>query len=395
VLRAGLPSAGELNLPNLWKHPAVKERTPPAKKHESGPDRRGRRQLGLKRALEAAINRLEQSEARQAALFDFGLAGNLYEGSRDRAAKAADAFGFGDQVERYTKDRSYPSGKKKKSPRTAILEDVELGLDDLADPDSGAASTEAALRRTGLGPDAELALRQLWRLAEGHPDELVVVGPDTRRRKELPTEEAAEYSSLEFLGDKDSILEVCVQLARTYPGCQITRLPSSRLPREARVKPLVVVGGPVGEEGLGGNELAAELIDYLELPISYSEDCDTMRFSDDSFGSEYKTTGIGKKTRRRLVKDCGLIARLTNPWSTSARILMFQGNHTVGVLGAVRALSSVPQAWENSSEIVSRFGQDPLFVAPCTVPIPGGTVVPPLVDQSRLTSLRSSAGNDD
>lgn len=211
------------------------------------------------------------------------------------------------------------------------------------------------------------------------PTTIVVIGPDTRRVELLPTDATPDYSYLEFFGDKDTILEASVFLARTYSDSTLTRYPASWLPAALRSMPLVVVGGPNDEDGVGGNRVARQIMDHYELPITYHDDCEGLDYAGASYRTAFDSEG-------HITLDWGLVVRVCNPWNTQVRALLIQGVHTHGVLGAFRAITDPSLMNSATTWAASLNTEDPLFSALIRVAVLDGVATSATLDPTLIRS---------
>lgn len=227
------------------------------------------------------------------------------------------------------------------------------------------------------------AIRRLWNFGEENPTVINVVGPDTRRRAGLPTENYPDFAYMEFLGDKDSVVEVSIQLARLYSSATIARYPSSQYPKQARRSPMIIVGGPLGEEGVGGNRLTQDVTNYWQLPVTYSKDCESLIVNNKEYRTEYDSEGA-------MIFDYGIVARLPNPWDHKRRLLLIHGTHTYGVLGTTLAITDSVEGRANAELISQICGQDPIFYAWCKVPVITGTSLSPKLEADAIIPLSAA-----
>jgi hypothetical protein len=237
------------------------------------------------------------------------------------------------------------------------------------------------------------SMRQVWRFGTKSPLFINLIGPDSRRQNALPhgarpSRSEPDYARIERIGDKDSIYEAQMQLAHVYTSQQIYTYPSSWFPVTHYDESLVVIGGPLGDESngngqasetSGGNALTQEINKRCNLPISYSKDCNTLYLD----GQEYKTEYVSPEAEVMLA-DHGVLARLPNPWNPEQRLLLFQGTHTYGVLGAVRSLVNCPAGRMNVETITRVCGPDPLFYAWCKVAITGQALIIPILKEAQI-----------
>lgn len=225
------------------------------------------------------------------------------------------------------------------------------------------------------------AVKEIWDFGEENPSIVNIVAADTRRRQDLPDKTFPDYVFMEFLGDKDSVVEVTTQIARLYPDASIARYSSSDFPQQSYSTPIVSVGGPCGEEGIGGNKLTEEITNFWKMPISYTEDVESLVVEKKKYKSEYDEKG-------NLKVDYGVIARVPNPWHPQKRILIFHGIHTSGVLGATLAMTNSVMGQMNAELICKICGVDPLFFSWCKVSVITGTALAPKMEQKNITPLK-------
>jgi hypothetical protein len=141
---------------------------------------------------------------------------------------------------------------------------------------------------------------------------------------------------LESLGDKDSLIEVITFLSRNYRNINTPMYPAdSTVPIEDN---LVVIGGPGDEQG-DGNGICKIFMEKMKVKVGYSDDCEKLLYK----GTEYTATKKGNKT----VQDYGYFARFSNPFNPRTSVILINGIHTFGVLGAAKAFSDHPSAQGN------------------------------------------------
>jgi hypothetical protein len=170
-------------------------------------------------------------------------------------------------------------------------------------------------------------------------------------------------------------------LARLYPQIPVVRYVSDELPRDAYEGNLVLIGGP-GSPIAGGasNVMVSPMHQKLGIPLSYSEDCESMMVSP---GEVYKAEESGG----RLVRDYGFFAKASNPYNPESTVISIHGIHTLGVLGAARCFSDHPTALENVTKILDTIGPDQGFWTFFPVDVIGGIAMVPKIDPRRVFPL--------
>ncbi len=153
---------------------------------------------------------------------------------------------------------------------------------------------------------------------------------------------------LESLGDKDSLLEVMTFLNRNYRNVNIPMYAADNFQNQFESN-LVVIGGP-GDEGGDENNVCKIMMEKMKSKVSYSDDCEKLLYKE----QVYKATKKGNKT----IKDYGYFARFPNPFNQRSTVILINGIHTFGVLGASKAFSDHPNAQGNIRKLLNRFNLD-------------------------------------
>jgi hypothetical protein len=226
------------------------------------------------------------------------------------------------------------------------------------------------------------SLRAIWNLEQSKRSSVIaIICSDTRKGPRPP--KSSDYSYCTSFGDIDSLIEVLVHLARLFPTTVASKYPASAVSSEQKRLPLTIIGGPIGEEGRGGNITTQFINSRLPRQLHYAfEGTPRMQFGDRDWKTEYDPTDPA--VDQAVVRDAGMIIRCPNPWNARHRTLVFQGTHTYGVLGAVRALTDPAVAHINADRIVQTLGLDPCFCMPITVAVDAGCVLPPLLSINDL-----------
>jgi len=166
--------------------------------------------------------------------------------------------------------------------------------------------------------------------------------------REFAFPESDNYMLLESLGDKDSLLEVMTFLNRNYRNVNIPMYAANNFQNQIESN-LVVIGGP-GYEGGDENNVCKIMMEKVKSKVSYSDDCEKLLYKD----KKYTATKKGNKT----IRDYGYFARFPNPFNQRSTVLLINGIHTFGVLGASKAFSDHPNAQGNIKKLLNKFNLD-------------------------------------
>jgi hypothetical protein len=220
-----------------------------------------------------------------------------------------------------------------------------------------------------------------------------VVCPQIHNPGEFAHRSNPDYTYLDNLGDTDALLEVMVFLSQHYPNATIERFCAGDLPNGHTSGNLVVIGGP-GSAGEISNEICKEMMSEMRSHVSYSLDCEQMTVAQGDGTSlelraEYRNDGQDSDAQepRDLRRDRGYFARFGNPLNENATVVLINGIHTAGVLGAARAFSERREALRNFLAVLAAGAETMSFESHFDVQVLNGQVRVPSVKQENVLSL--------
>ena len=201
-------------------------------------------------------------------------------------------------------------------------------------------------------------------------------------KRDFASPECDNYMFLESLGDKDALLEIMIFLNRNYKADSMPMYSADNFPGHHLEDNLVVIGGP-GDECGDGNSVCKIMMDKMNMKVSYSEDCEKMFYR----GTEYEAIKKGDK----IVKDYGYFARFPNPFNPKSSVVLINGIHTFGVVGAAKVFSDHPSAQGNIREVMKKLNLDeikqPSFECFFPVDVLQQCVVCPAIDEDYILPL--------
>ena len=224
-----------------------------------------------------------------------------------------------------------------------------------------------------------------------------VVCPQDHNPSEYADRSSPDYTYLDNLGDQDALLELMVFLSRHYPNATIQHFNSGDLPDGHTSGNLVVLGGP-GSSDIG-NSVCAEMMDAIRSRVTYSEDCERMTVMTQQdhlleLCAEYHGgTPSGAAVHRRIREDIGYFGRFPNPLNTASKVILVNGIHTTGVLGAARAFSDRREALPNFHTVLMREESSDSFECYFKVPVLSGNVRVPLVEAGQVFQIPSATSD--
>lgn len=224
---------------------------------------------------------------------------------------------------------------------------------------------------------ANIYLSKIW-----FPDDVstvqVVTSTEFEKREQFASLEADNYMLLESLGDKDALLEIMTFLNRHYRKARLSMSAADSFSGDVEGN-FVVIGGP-GEDDGDGNKICKMMMERMKLKVCYSEDCEKMLCD----GKEYSAEKKGNKT----IKDCGYFARFPNPFNPNTSVILVNGIHTFGVMGAAKAFSDHPMAQDNIRKVMKKLNLDDVkkasFECFFNVDIMQQTVVCPTIEEKNI-----------
>jgi hypothetical protein len=219
-----------------------------------------------------------------------------------------------------------------------------------------------------------------------------VVCPQINEPGEFADRTSADYTYLDNLGDTDALLENMVFLSRLYPKAVIEHFSSHDLPRGHSTNNLVVIGGPGSAEDIG-NVLCQQMMSLMKSAVSYSADCE--RMSVQSLCGEVVTLtsdllGSLAGNRGALRHDHGYFGRFPNPLNNNSAVVLINGIHTPGVLGAARAFTDRNESLRNFHTVFSRVANPRAFECHFEVSILNDNVKIPEVLPDSIYDLGAS-----
>lgn len=208
-------------------------------------------------------------------------------------------------------------------------------------------------------------------------------------RDHNPTEYAdranPNYTYLDTLGDQDALLELMVFLSRHYPSAMIRHVDSEGLPEVNTGDNLVVLGGP-GSDADISNRMCREMMSAVGTAVSYADDCQSMVVS--TGDGSVELSAMFEKGRIR--KDVGYFARFPNPANQACAVVLVNGIHTTGVLGAARAFGERREALRNFGAVLGSGVNAEAFETYFDVDVLNGAVRVPNIEGANVLPLATA-----
>jgi cellobiose-specific phosphotransferase system component IIA len=220
-----------------------------------------------------------------------------------------------------------------------------------------------------------------------------VVCPQIHEPGEFAKRSSPDYTYLDNLGDTDALLEIMVFLSRYYPKASVEKFSCEDLPRDHTKNNLVVIGGPGSHEEISNN-VCKEMMISMNSRVSYAEDCERMLVTLEGVEPLELKADLGAKApdqsqpgRFNMRRDCGYFARFPNPLNEMATVILVNGIHTAGVLGAARAFADRREAFRNYHSVFNSGESPKSFESHFEVEVLNGDVRVPVIAPRNIYAL--------
>lgn len=173
----------------------------------------------------------------------------------------------------------------------------------------------------------------------------IICGPELEKSP-FATRKSENYIFLDNLEDKDALLETLMFLSRSLPRTRMIRYASDNFPPGHIEGDLIIIGGP-GEPDGPGNILCTQMMSRIKSKSQYSDDCETLTVDGRDYRADLDKHGY-------ITQDYGYFARFPNPFNSHSSVVLINGLHTYGTLGAALAFTDHPNAQLNIRTVVDK-----------------------------------------
>lgn len=182
-----------------------------------------------------------------------------------------------------------------------------------------------------------------------HPEQIHIICAPEPEKSRFADLKDSNYLYIDNLDDRDALLQLCMYLSRSFPNSIIYRHSSDSVPPDILSQNLVIIGGPGDEEG--GNTIASDFMNAMNLRVHYSEDCEKMIVNGKELSANFASN-------QKLLSDWGYFARFINPYNSNSVVILCQGIHTSGTLGSTLAFSDDIIGAENMRKVKMKYNSD-------------------------------------
>jgi hypothetical protein len=224
-------------------------------------------------------------------------------------------------------------------------------------------------RKPTLRP--EVAVRRSWHFADPGPLTIVCAQLPPENTGSFANPADPNYTELQSFADLDALIELHGHVRAENPAMQVYFKAAPRVVPDDLSSHVVLLGGTVW------NEVTQSLYDLADLPIQQVPDPQVE--TGEIFVADKKKfmPKWHDKPRKVLAEDVGLLVRIPNPLNSSRALIVCNGVHSRGVLGAVRSLTDAMLRDSNEQYIARNFANSSSYAIVMRVPIIGGRAMTP------------------
>ncbi|MEL7252820.1 MAG: helix-turn-helix transcriptional regulator [Pseudomonadota bacterium] len=142
---------------------------------------------------------------------------------------------------------------------------------------------------------------------------------------------ARNFIFMDNYSDRDSLLQVSLDLARSSPGVEVVVSTSDAFEERNLDKNIVLVGGPSIHDGEPNNLALDTVLRHSEIPIWFSDNA--IHIGEKTYAFEISDDGI-------VLKDWACVLRIRSPFSADRYIVAIFGHFTWGGRAAAESLST-------------------------------------------------------
>jgi Helix-turn-helix domain len=228
-------------------------------------------------------------------------------------------------------------------------------------------------RKPTLRP--EVVVRRSWLFVDQGPLTIVCAQLPPDKAGSFADPADPNYTELQSFADLDALIELHGHVRAENPAMQVFFKAAPKVVPDDLSGHVVLLGGIVW------NEVTQRLYDLADLPIKQVADPEVETGEifavDHGTGKKKFLPKWSDKPRKNLAEDVGLLVRTPNPLNSSRALIVCNGVHSRGVLGAVRSLTDAMLRDSNEQYIARNFTGSSSYAIVMRVPIIGGQAMTP------------------
>ena len=221
---------------------------------------------------------------------------------------------------------------------------------------------------------ADATTRRSWRFADAGPLTIVCAQLPAGQAGVFADPADPNYTELQSFADLDALAELFGHVRAENPHMQVNFRTAPNVVADDLSGHLVLLGGVVW------NEVMQRLSEMMPvLPVRQIED-PAVKTGEIFTVDEDERRFLPKwrdDAHKTLAEDVGLLMRAPNPLNSSRVLVICNGIHSRGVLGAVRSLTDARLRESNEQYIAENFAGFDSFAVLMRVPVIGTTALTP------------------
>lgn len=251
------------------------------------------------------------------------------------------------------------------------LEDELIALRDQAKKTIGA--TEAEIHRS-------------WRFADAGPLTIICAQLPEDKTGSFADPADPNYTQLQSFADLDALIELHGHVRAENPGMGVFFKASPKVVPDDLTGHVVLLGGIIW------SDITQRLSEMTSLPVRQIADPQFTTgdiFEADLDGEKQRFMPEWQNESLKILKeDVGLLARAPNPLNSNRSLIICNGIHSSGVLGAVRSLTDAKLRDSNEQYITRNFTSSNSYAILMRVPVLGSQAMTPDFNAARSVLYR-------
>jgi hypothetical protein len=222
---------------------------------------------------------------------------------------------------------------------------------------------EEATRKPARQADA--TAQRSWHFPDAGPLTIVCAQLPSDQTSAFADPADPNYTELQSFADLDALVELHGHIRAENPHMDVFFKPSPNVVPDDLSGHLVLLGG------IAWNEVTQRLSDMSVLPVKQIRDpeVETGEIFTIDDGERRFLPRWRDDSHKTLIEDVGLLVRTPNPLNSGRSLVICNGIHSRGVLGAVRSLTDKRLRESNEKYITENFADSASFAILMRVPV--------------------------
>ena len=224
-----------------------------------------------------------------------------------------------------------------------------------------------ALREEARKPShrTEPTVRRSWHFPDTGPLTIVCAQIPVGQTSAFANPADPNYTELQSFADLDALMELHGHVRAENPHMDVFFKAAPNVVADDLSGHVVLLGG------IAWNEVTQRLSEMTVLPVRQTRDpaVETGEIFVVDDGKRKFLPKWRDESHKALTEDVGLLARAPNPLNSNRVLVICNGVHSRGVLGAVRSLTDIRLRESNERYIAANFGGTDSFAILMRVPV--------------------------